>query len=271
MRLRQPTALAYLTPAHGAALSDAPVAADRQAVEHFLLEEGLQLFLRELQEERQRELEAISRHVELSLLTLIDRQQRQIVDLLMRREQGEDVALALSEAERRLDELNDRLERRRQELERERQLTIAELTHIGSAIVLPHPQRDNLVPMLSDEEVERIAMAEAMRYERDRGWSPEDVSEQDRGFDLLSRSPEGAVRFIEVKGRSRVGPVLLTPHEYKTAERLRGDYWLYVVFDCAATPRLLPLPDPVSLEWEPIVQVECYRLDPERMTSGGSQ
>ncbi|CAF0700396.1 hypothetical protein MPNT_360010 [Candidatus Methylacidithermus pantelleriae] len=112
-------------------------------------------------------------------------------------------------------------------------------------------------------------MEEAMRYERKRGWIPEDVSAEDRGFDILSRHPEsGTVRFIEVKGRAGVGPVALTSNEYKTAERLRTDYWLYAVFDCATTPRLLPLQDPVRLSWEPIVQIEHYRIEPQQLGGG---
>ncbi len=29
-----------------------------------------------------------------------------------------------------------------------------------------------------------------------------------------------------------IGEVALTTNEYKTAERLKNDYWLYVVFNC---------------------------------------
>ncbi len=124
--------------------------------------------------------------------------------------------------------------------------------------------------MVRDEEAERIAMEEAMRYERERGWEPEDVSAEDRGFDILSRHPEtGSVRFIEVKGRAGVGPVALTPNEYKTAERLRGDYWLYVVFDCATRPRLIPVQDPVRLDWEPIVRIEHYQIRPDQLEGAG--
>ncbi len=159
------------------------------------------------------------------------------------------------------------LERRRGELQRERQLTIADLTPIGSALVLPHPERDGFVPMVRDEEVERIAMEVAMRYERERGWQPEDVSAQDRGFDILSRHPAGGVRFIEVKGRAGVAPVVLTRNEYKTAERLRADYWLYVVFDCVTTPRLLPVRDPARLGWEPIVRIEYYQVSTQAIES----
>ncbi|MDI6874588.1 MAG: DUF3883 domain-containing protein [Actinomycetota bacterium] len=269
MRLRQPTVFLDLIPAEAKITANPPITPDRGEVERFLQERGLQPFLQKVQQERQKELDTIARHVEVSLLTLIDRQQRQVMELLQRKEQGEDVALALGEAERRLDELNARLERRRQEIQRERQLAIADLTHIGSALVLPHPERENFAPMVRNEEVERIAMEEAMRYERERGWIPEDVSGEDRGFDILSRHPEsGSVRFIEVKGRAGVGPVVLTRNEYKTAERLRSDYWLYVVFDCATTPRLLPIQDPVRLGWEPIVRIEYYQLLPEQLEGG---
>jgi len=172
MRLRQPTVFLDLIPAEAKIDANSPITLDREEVERFLLESGLQPFLQQVQQERQKELETIARHVEVSLLSLIDRQQRQAADLLQRQQHGEDVALALGEAERRLDELNARLERRRQELQRERQLTIADLVHIGSALVLPHPERENFAPMVRDEEVERIAMEEAMRYEREPGWLP---------------------------------------------------------------------------------------------------
>jgi superfamily II DNA or RNA helicase len=272
MRLRQPTVFLDLIPVTAGTVDPPVFPVDRTEVERFLLEKGLQPFLEHVKQERQRELETIARHVEVSLLTLIDRQQRQAADLLQRQQHGEDVALALGEAERRLDELNARLERRRQELQRERQLTIADLVHIGSALVLPHPEQENFAPMVRNEEVERIAMEEAMRYERERGWQPEDVSAEDRGFDILSRHPEsGSVRFIEVKGRAGIGPVVLTPHEYKTAERLRADYWLYVVFDCATQPRLIPIQDPIRLGWEPIVRIEHYQIGAEAIQKEAGQ
>ena len=58
-----------------------------------------------------------------------------------------------------------------------------------------------------------------------------------RGFDIISRKPHPHddktftdVRFIEVKGRAAVGEVALSDNEYKTAERLKKDYWLYVAY-----------------------------------------
>ena len=73
------------------------------------------------------------------------------------------------------------------------------------------------------------------------------------------------VRFIEVKGRSAVGEVALTTNEYKTAERLKDDYWLYVVFNCASTPEIHLIRDPVRLGWEPIVRIEHYHVGAEKI------
>jgi len=69
------------------------------------------------------------------------------------------------------------------------------------------------------------------------------------------------IRFIEVKGRAQRGTVALTPNEYKTAQRLGKDYWLYIVFNCATIPEIHTFQDPaVTLEWEKVVKVEHYCL-----------
>jgi hypothetical protein len=125
--------------------------------------------------------------------------------------------------------------------------------------------------MVRDEEVERIAVQEAIRYETERGWQVQSVEAENRGFDLISRriSPtDGAaveLRFIEVKGRAGVGEVALSPNEYKTAGRLRDDYWLYVVYNCASTPELHPIHDPARLDWKSIVKVEHYQIGPQQV------
>lgn len=90
--------------------------------------------------------------------------------------------------------------------------------------------------MRPDPEVEAIGMEVALRYEREAGWTPEDVSRENLGYDIRSVSPEGAVRYIEVKARAATGPVALTPNEWVMAQRLGEDYWLYIV-EHAATAR----------------------------------
>jgi hypothetical protein len=176
--------------------------------------------------------------------------------------------------EDRLFELNGRLETRREELEKERSCTIADIQHHGRAWVLPHPERTSpdMAAMVSDREIERIAVEAVIACEEARGWLVVSVEKENRGFDLISRKPHPedpstaiAVRFIEVKGRSRVGEVALTTNEYKTAERLKKDYWLYVVFNCASTPEVRSIQDPVQLGWEPLVKIEHYHVDAEKI------
>ena len=112
-----------------------------------------------------------------------------------------------------------------------------------------------------EADVEAIAMAVATAYERDLGADVRDVSlpelavraglpDQWPGFDLLSRRPQGSngnsqeLR-IEVKGRRGWDGVELTDNEWAKACNMRGDYWLYVVFDCATpNPRLVRVQDP---------------------------
>jgi hypothetical protein len=64
------------------------------------------------------------------------------------------------------------------------------------------------------------------------------------------------------KGGAGVEVVALSENEYRTAQRLKRDYWLYAVFDCAATPRLGAVQDPVRLGWKPIIKVEYCLLEP---------
>ncbi len=140
----------------------------------------------------------------------------------------------------------------------------------------PHPERTSpqIAPMVRDDEIERIAVEVATRHEEERGWVVESVESDNRGFDLISRRPHPEdpqtfieVRFIEVKGRAGVGIVALSENEYRTAERLKGDFWLYAVFNCAGTPKLHIVIDPARLGWQPVLAVEHYRLSPNEITT----
>jgi superfamily II DNA or RNA helicase len=275
MRLRQPTVFLDIVPAAGAKPPDM-TEPTRGQVEEFLLREALERFEGEVRTEREREVETISRHVELALNELINLQQLQIDDLFRRQQAGEDVNIALQGANTRLEDLNDRLGRRREELASQRRFTLADVTHLGSAWVVPHPEREaHLREMVSDPEIERIAVELSMRYEREHGREPESVEAENRGFDLISHDPKTQqVRFIEVKGRSGTDPIALTANEYRTAQRLGEDFWLYAVFDCGSTPRLLTVRDPARLGWEAVVEVEHYRITAESIevaSAGGNR
>lgn len=271
--IHPPTAFLHLAAAPGGVTPpDGPGLPGRDQIEVLLVEQAMQPFLEEVRRGRETEIDVVARHVEISLATIIDRLQLQFAELMAQKEAGSREAGLdgrLKQFDDRLYELNGRLERRRDELRQERSCSIADLQHHGRAWVLPHPERQSpaVAPMVPDAEIERVAVREATRYEEARGWRVESVEKDNRGFDLISRRPHpedaltaSAVRFIEVKGRAGVDLVALSTNEYKTAQRLKDDYWLYVVYNCAGTPELHPVNDPARLGWQPVVKVEQYTV-----------
>jgi len=284
LSVRQPTLLLDVIPApKGTAAPAVPALPDRQAVELELVKRALTPFLTEVSEQRARENQVVRKHMEISLGELIHRQNLQLADLVSKQQAGDTtpgLAGNIAQAEQHLDELNRRLELRRDQLEMERHCTIGDILHLGRAWVLPHPDRTSpgIAPMVRDEDIERIAVQEAIKYEEARGWVVESVEDENRGFDLISRKPHPhdpktfvEVRFIEVKGRAGVAEVALSANEYKTAQRLGGDYWLYVVYNCAETPELHVIHDPARLGWKPVVRVEHYHLGANEILRGADE
>ncbi|MBN1482770.1 DUF3883 domain-containing protein [candidate division KSB1 bacterium] len=255
----------------------------KSAAETALYEQALVPLLKENYAQRQKEVQTISRHLEISLNAIIDRLQIQLGGLLNQKEAGSKESGLdgrIKMLEDRLDELNNRLEQRRSELLKEQQCTIANIQSIGSAWVLPHPDRETpeVKNMVSDPQIEKMAVDAVIKHEESRGWKVQSVENENRGFDLFSRKPHPEdpdtaieVRFIEVKGRSYVGEVALTTNEYKTAERLKNDYWLYVVFNCAVNPEIHIIRNPARLGWKPIVKVEHYHVAANEILKAESQ
>lgn len=245
--------------------------------ERILFEDALQPFLEEIRKGREKEIETISKHMEISLTELINRQNLRYADLMQQKEsvdQSPMIAANLKMTEDRIEELNRRLDTRRNELKQERNCVPSDIKHIGRALVLPHPEQKtpSIAEMVKDDEIEKIAVQEAIKYEESRGWKVESVEKDNKGFDLISRKPHPQdpetsieVRFIEVKGRSAVGEIALTTNEYKTAERLKEDYWLYVVFNCATKPDLKIINDPAKLNWQPLVIIEHYHISAKNL------
>src|SRR4030095_9997711 len=100
---------------------------------------------------------------------------------------------------------------------------------------------------MDSDEILKAAVA----FEQARGCKVESVESDTCGFDLISRRKvydnqreKVETRFIEVKGRAAVGGIALTANEYKTAQRLGDDYWLYVAFNCASQPQVTLIQNP---------------------------
>lgn len=247
--------------------------------ERTLVDQCLNAFLAEVAAQRSRETTTIRRHIDISLNELIHRQNLVLARFCEQQQEGDrspQLAGNIKQREDRIEELNSRRERRLADLDRECQCAIGEIQRMGGAWVLPHPERASpgVRPMVRDEEIERIAVQAATAHEEAQGRVVESVEAQNRGFDLISRRshPEDPataidVRFIEVKGRAGVGDVALTTNEYKTAERLKDDYWLYVVFNCSSSPDVHTVRNPVSLNWKPVSTVEHYRISSTTIAS----
>src|SRR6266481_790429 len=142
---------------------------------------------------------------------------------------------------------------------------------VGYTVVHPSADQDAECD-LRFATIERIAVQAAIAFEEARGWKVESVESDTRGFDLISRRASSGTsrepietRFIEVKGRAAVGEIALTANEYKTAQRLGEDYWLYVVFNCASQPQVTLVQNPARFDWEPLSKIDCYRIGAETL------
>lgn len=275
LSVRQPTIFLDLSLPTDA--NDSPSGSELPSLqqrEQFLYENSLIQFLEENTNQRKKEAQIIRNHVTISLDELIHRQNMTLAGLLQQQDQTGTsppwLSASIAQAEERVDELTNRKECRLAELDQECQCAIGDITHIGCAWVLPHPERQapSIAPMVRDDEIERIAVETVIAHEQAQGRVVQSVEKENRGFDLISRRPHPEdpltaidVRFIEVKGRTAVGEVALTTNEYKTAERLKEDFWLYVVYNCGSTPEIHIVQNPSKLGWKPIVKVEHYQVD----------
>ena len=266
LTVRQPTLLLDLVPAPKGTAVPIETGADRISIEHFLVQQALVPFLAEVTAQREKEIQTVTRHLELSLNELILRQNLKLAELLAMQENGDSsplLAANTKQAQDRLDELFGRLEGRKRELERERNCTISDIQRHASAWVLPHPDRatPGLAAMVRDDEIEHIAVDAVITYERARGCEVESVEQDNRGFDLISRRPHP-------EDPKTASEVALSGNEYRTAQRLKKDYWLYVVFNCAGTPAINVVRDPAQLDWQPIVKIEHYMVKPQAILDG---
>jgi len=253
----------------------------KDQLEVALVEKSLKPFLHEISCDREKETEVIARHVTISLDALIHKQNMRLADLINQQQSGDKAPHLpglISQAETHLDELNNRKDKRLADLKMERNCMIDKIEHLGRAWVLPHPERmsPSVAPMVRDDEIERIAVDAVRKYEEEQGWVVESVEKDNRGFDLISRKPHPhddktfiEVKFIEVKGRATIGEIAVTSNEYKTAERLHKDYWLYVVYNCASKPEIHRIQDPVRLGWEALVKVEHYHVGADKILGAG--
>ncbi len=191
-----------------------------------------------------------------------------MISLYDRKNQGENVDLAIRNKEERKSEYERALVELKEQIEKEKSLSMNMPRFVGVIRV----KRAEVVesPMQSDREIEQIGMDVAMRYEMDNQRVPEDVSLQNLGFDIRSTDRDGIVRYIEVKARASMGDVALTQNEWFKAQRFKDDYYLYVILNAATNPELIVIQNPAErLNPEERVEVVRYIVSEEQIIEKG--
>lgn len=262
-RLVQPAILWDLKPLELRAemkMNPAPPALDEAKMTAFVIENALEHYRAELEARRRHDAEIKRKYGLRSLEQLIMEAEAKLIDYELRKAQGANIPeVTVQREERRKEELEARKKALEETIEREVSLLPATPRVLGVARVVPYaPEEGAEVGMHPSAEIEALGMEVAMRYEREQGRQPEDVSAENLGFDIRSTGSDGTVRYIEVKAHAATGAIVLTPNEWLMAQRLGKEYWLYVVEQAATNPQLYTIQDPAA-KFEPEEVVETVR------------
>lgn len=237
----------------------APSPQEQEQVQMWLRAKVQIPMMKQEKEQRQRELEIRQDYLTKAMETAIREAQATQMKLAAKVAGGDETyRVARDSAQKKVKEFQERYKSKQSELDYLKIIGVGRVAFLGCALVYPAPIALSGLPgMRNDPEVEAFAMGYVMGYERDRGWVPEDVSQNrdGSGFDVRSVGPVDAgtgiapVRRIEVKGRAQPEQeVSLTANEWRKAQQLGDSYWLYVVWGCkTASPQLLRLQNPARV------------------------
>ncbi|MFL0295003.1 helicase-related protein [Mycobacterium sp. SMC-18] len=117
------------------------------------------------------------------------------------------------------------------ELERLTEVTLTEPKLVGRARVLAAADAG----VQAEIDAEMVSMRHVQQLLVEDGWVVEDVHTEGRGYDLEARRHQ-QVRHVEVKGvmgSAASNGIRMTGNEVLIATQHRGNYWLYVIDECA--------------------------------------
>ncbi|PWW03826.1 uncharacterized protein DUF3883 [Hoeflea marina] len=107
--------------------------------------------------------------------------------------------------------------------------------------------------------IDAAAIKAALSYEQTRGWAPEQQPHFNPGFDIVSRSPSGSRRLIEVKGLESDWTergIKLSHVQFAMAREHLDEFWIYVIEHARDMER-----QRVSAICNPFGKVEEYWFD----------
>jgi len=237
---------------------------DQDKITTFVLTNGLENYREELMERRQRDANIKEKYGIRSLNSLIAKSEEKLADYATKKMLGENVVAATEQRElKKRDDLEKKRIRLKDQIRAEIHLLPSNPKLLGAARITSQAIGGKSdTQQRSNKEIEMVGMRVAEQYEKDHDRIPGDVSAENVGYDIKS-SNEKEVRYIEVKARAQTGSIDLTPNEWMIAQRLREEYWLYVV-EYAGTdnPKLYTIQDPaMKLSPERIVEAFRWRSD----------
>jgi len=206
----------------------------------------LDSLLAEARERREREVNIKLSCLKNSYDAFISESESKLSGYRRRQQRGQDMRLAIQQEEANLKTLNAEKVERLQALPWETQFTLLQPELEAVALIVPVASFFGGTPSEEAKEREEQAGVEfVMRYERQQGREPEDVSKKKLGYDVESAGGTKK-RCIEVKSFASTGSLELTSNEWQMARRLTKDYWLYIVENAIPTPKLTAIQDPTA-------------------------
>ena len=244
--------LSFLNPAilwdlkPGTTQTPSDVSTDKDAIVSFVIAQGIENYKIELLQRRKKDADIKKKYGIRSLESMILESDAKLSDYETRRMKGENIPeLIIQNEARKKEDLERKKKRLEKEIEAEVHLYPTEPKIIAAVKVIP--QTVSVSPdIVRDEEIEKIGMSIATDYERKNERVPDDVSLQNLGYDIRSCDEAMNYRYIEVKARAREGSVALTPNEWLMAQRLKDEYWLYIVINASSNPELYLIQNPAS-------------------------
>jgi len=171
----------------------------------------------EVKERRQHMVDATLGAVKERLTKEINYWSHRYAKLSVEVQAGRQPRMQPENARRRAEELTERLQQRIRELEAQRHVASNTPHIVGGAFIVPQGLLDQkkgkevpqwAVDPTARARIESLAMKAVMEKEKQMGHTPQDVSMEKHGWDILSHSGKGEVRFIEVKGRVKGAPTI---------------------------------------------------------------
>ena len=282
MSVRQPTLFLDITPAAGdtCPVSTLPTP-DRTLAKQFLYREALQKWLRDSSAQREHEIETVSRHVEISLNSTHRSRAAPACGVSGSQGRGADrhrprwPHSPIRTAHRRSQQPSRVAQAGAQE---GRHCAIGDIRQVGRALFFrtPSARTRRLSRWCATRRLSGSRSKRPNVTKRRRGLWSKASRRRTRVRPHFAQATSGrfenihGVRFIEVKGRAGVGEIFLSANEYRAADRLKTDYWLYAAFNCAGSPELHTIQNPTQLQWQPVTKVEQFKISPQVVKQSGS-